>query len=61
MDGSARKFFADLGTGTIDFARIFRKAKQAGIRHYYYEQDETPGDPLASAEASYRYLRGLEF
>jgi sugar phosphate isomerase/epimerase len=61
MDGSPRKFFADLGTGTIDFARIFRKARQAGIRHYYYEQDETPGDPLLSAQASYRYLRGLQF
>lgn len=61
MDGTARKFFADLGTGTIDFPRIFRKAKQAGIRHYYYEQDETPGDPFKSAEVGYRYLRGLEF
>jgi sugar phosphate isomerase/epimerase len=61
MDATPRKFFADLGTGTIDFARIFRKARQAGIRHYFYEQDETPGDPFASATASFRYLRGLKF
>lgn len=61
MDATPRKFFTDVGTGTIDFVRIFRKAKQAGIRHYYYEQDETPGDPLASAQASFRYLRALQF
>ena len=61
MDATEKKFFANVGAGTIDFSRIFRQAKQAGIRHYYYEQDETTGDPLASAEASYRYLRGLEF
>lgn len=61
MDKTEKKSFADVGTGTIDFSRIFRKAKQAGIRHYYYEQDDTPGDPLSSAEASYRYLRSLQF
>jgi sugar phosphate isomerase/epimerase len=61
MDATPRKGFADVGTGTIDFARIFRQSKQAGIRHYFYEQDETPGDPLVSAAASYRYLRGLKF
>lgn len=61
MDKTEKKFFADVGTGTIDFARIFRKAKQAGIRHYYYEQDDTPGDPFSSAETSYRYLRGMSF
>ncbi len=61
MDATPRKFFADVGSGTIDFPRIFRKAKQAGIRHYYYEQDQTPGDPLVSAEASFRYLRSLTF
>ncbi|HEV8150049.1 MAG TPA: sugar phosphate isomerase/epimerase, partial [Gemmatimonadales bacterium] len=61
MDATPRKFFADLGKGTIDFRRIFRRAKQGGIQHYFYEQDETPGDPFASARASYDYLRKLRF
>ena len=61
MDATPRKFFADVGKGTIDFRRIFRRAKQAGIQHYFYEQDETPGDPFASAKASYDYLRSLTF
>lgn len=61
MDASPGRFFADVGTGVIDFRRIFRQAGQAGIQHYFYEQDETPGSPLDSAKASYEYLRGLRF
>jgi sugar phosphate isomerase/epimerase len=61
LDATPRKFFADVGRGTIDFRRIFRRANQAGIQHYFYEQDETPGDPYESARASYQYLRSLTF
>ena len=61
MDATPRQFFADLGKGIIDFPKIFRQAKQAGIQHYLYEQDETPGDVFASAKASYDYLRALRF
>jgi sugar phosphate isomerase/epimerase len=61
MDATPRRFFADVGTGTIDFRRIFRKAGQAGIRHCFYEQDETPGSPFDSARTSYRYLRQLTY
>ena len=61
MDATPRKFFTDVGKGVIDFRRIFRQARRAGIQHYFYEQDETPGDPFASAKASYDYLRSLTF
>ncbi len=61
MDATPRRFFADVGKGTIDFRRIFRKAKQAGIRHFFYEQDETPGTPFESAKASYQFLKSLTF
>jgi len=61
MDATPRQFFADLGTGTIDFRRIFAKGKQAGIQHYFYEQDETPGDAFASARLAYGYLRSLTY
>lgn len=59
MDATPRRFFADLGQGTIDFPRILGRSAQAGIRHYFYEQDETPGPPFESAERAYRYLRAL--
>lgn len=61
MDATPRRFFAEIGKGTIDFKRIFRKAKQAGIRHYFYEQDEMAGSPFDSARLSYEYLRSLSY
>jgi sugar phosphate isomerase/epimerase len=61
MDATPKRFFADVGKGTIDFKRILHQAGQAGIRHYFYEQDETPGSPFDSAKTSYEYLRSLTF
>ncbi|MEO7966704.1 MAG: sugar phosphate isomerase/epimerase, partial [Gemmatimonadaceae bacterium] len=54
-DGS----FADVGTGTIDFARIFVHASQAGIKHYYVENDQ-PTDVFANITTSYAALRKLQ-
>ena len=46
---------ADVGAGGIDWAGLFALSGQAGLRHYFVEHDQ-PADPLASVEASYRYL-----
>ena len=46
---------ADVGAGVIDWAGIFAHSDHAGLRHYFVEHDQ-PGDPLASIQASYRYL-----
>jgi sugar phosphate isomerase/epimerase len=50
----------DVGSGTIDWKRIFARSQQAGIQHYFVEHDE-PADPLASIKASCDYLKRLEF
>jgi sugar phosphate isomerase/epimerase len=50
----------DLGRGTIDFAAIFARSTQAGIRHYFVEHDE-PRDPFAFCRDGFAYVRGLEF
>jgi len=52
--------FAEVGSGTIDWKPIFAKSQQAGIKHYFVEQDQSK-DPLASIKASYDYLRDLRF
>jgi sugar phosphate isomerase/epimerase len=52
--------FADVGSGRIDFARIFARSETAGIRHYLVEHDN-PRSPMDSIEASHRYLRELRF
>jgi sugar phosphate isomerase/epimerase len=60
-DATPKKFFTEVGRGTIDFKKIFVKAKVAGIKHYFIEQDETPAAPLISVETSLKYLRNLKF
>lgn len=60
-DATPKKFFTEVGRGTIDFKKIFAKAKVAGIKHYFIEQDETPAAPLVSVETSLKYLRNLKY
>jgi sugar phosphate isomerase/epimerase len=51
---------ADVGSGGIDFARIFARSETAGIRHYFVEHDNSVS-PIASIATSYRFLRQLTF
>lgn len=51
----------DVGTDdVIDWKRIFAKADQAGIQHYFVEHDQAPS-PLDSISASAKYLEALRF
>ena len=50
----------EVGSGAIDWKRIFAKSQQAGIQHYFVEHDQ-PADPIASITASCVYLKQLEF
>jgi len=50
----------EVGSGAIDWKRIFAKSQQAGIQHYFVEHDQ-PADPIASITASCAYLKQLEF
>jgi sugar phosphate isomerase/epimerase len=61
MDATPQKNFTEVGRGTIDFGKIFSKRGAAGIKHYFIEQDETPGAPLESVGKSLKYLRELRF
>jgi len=51
-----RTAFKELGNGTLDFAAILKAAAGAGVRHYFVEQDQTPGDPIESLKQSWDYL-----
>lgn len=48
----------DVGKGAIDFKPILAAGK--GIEHYFVESDSA-ADPLAFADASYKYLSTMEF
>ncbi|WP_406045151.1 sugar phosphate isomerase/epimerase [Micromonospora sp. NBC_00898] len=49
---------ADLGTGMIDFARIFQ---EHSVLEYIVENDTPDVTPQQTAEVGYRYLRKLRF
>jgi sugar phosphate isomerase/epimerase len=49
---------ADVGTGSIDWKRIFANSSKAGIQHYFVEHDE-PKSPFDSIRVSYEYLSKL--
>ena len=49
-----------VGSGVIDWKRIFSYSDVAGIKHYFVEHD-APKDPFASITASYKYLSTLRF
>jgi len=51
---------ANVGSGSIDWKRIFAQADKAGIKHYIVEHDN-PKSPLDDLGASYTYLRNLRF
>ena len=58
-EGLGKEAFKEVGNGSLDFAAILKACEPAGVKHYYVEQDQTPGDPLASLRQSYENLRGL--
>ena len=56
-----RTAFREVGNGSIDIPSVLRAAQKAGVKHYFVEQDQTPGDPLASLEQSVQYLKKLNY
>lgn len=51
--------FTEVGKGVIDWERIFAAAPEAGVKHYYVEQDMWDGPSLESAQISIDYLKKL--
>ena len=56
MDKTEKKFFTEVGNGSIDFKPIFAQAKLSGMKYFFVEQDVTPGNPMDSITTSYRNL-----
>jgi sugar phosphate isomerase/epimerase len=50
--------FGPVGTGQIDFKKVFDAAGVAGLKHFAVEQDNAAswGDSLAAARVSYQNL-----
>ncbi len=49
---------AEVGTGVVDFKRIFDNAKESGMKYFFVEQDGAP-QPIQNVTNSYDYLKKL--
>lgn len=49
---------AEVGTGIVDFKRIFDNAGKSGMKYFFVEQDGAP-QPIVNVQNSYNYLAGL--
>jgi sugar phosphate isomerase/epimerase len=49
---------AEVGSGIVDFKRIFDNAKESGMKYFFVEQDGAP-QPLQNITNSYTYLNKL--
>jgi sugar phosphate isomerase/epimerase len=58
--GDSLKDMTAVGSGIIDWKRIFGQSEKAGIKHYIVEHDK-PEAPFASIKISYDYLSKLRF
>jgi len=56
-DGS----MAAVGTGTIDFAALFKLPGAAHVQHFYVEDDEAPAPYIPDITTSFKNLRALRF
>jgi sugar phosphate isomerase/epimerase len=50
-----------VGNGVIDIPAVLTAAAKSGVKHYFVEQDQTPGDPIDSLRQSYEYLTKLNY
>ncbi|HLL95395.1 MAG TPA: sugar phosphate isomerase/epimerase [Spirosoma sp.] len=59
MEKSADRAFAEVGTGSINFQRIFDAKKTAGMTNYFVEQDVCKRPPLEAIAISYKNVGKL--
>ena len=57
MDNTEKKAFTEVGSGVIDWKKIFAKANKSGMTNFFVEQDVCPGPPLESLAKSIDYLK----
>lgn len=55
-----KEAFKEAGAGVLELPKILKAAQENGTRHFFVEQDQTPGDPMASLKQSIAYLKKLD-
>ncbi len=60
-EGVPKEWFMEVGKGVIDVPAVLKAATANGVKHFFVEQDQTPGNPLDSIKESAAYLKTLRF
>lgn len=60
-EGIPRDAFREVGNGVIKLAPVLKAAAEAGVKHYFVEQDQTPGNPIDSLRISYQNIEKTNF
>ncbi|MFD0696022.1 sugar phosphate isomerase/epimerase family protein [Paenibacillus sp. GCM10027628] len=60
MTADGKQYFAEIGTGLIDFPPILRWGLQSGVEWFAVEQDYCPGNPMDSLALSLTNLLRME-
>jgi sugar phosphate isomerase/epimerase len=55
-----KEAFKEAGSGVLELPKILKAANESGTKHFFVEQDQTPGDPMASLKQSIAYLKKLD-
>ena len=57
MDKDNNKINTEIGSGSIDYKKIFSKAKESGVQHYFVEQENFSMDAYDSIIKSNKYIK----
>lgn len=61
MDNTPKQAFTEVGTGVIDYQKVFKQKKVSGMEFYFVEQDScVTNPPLKSMEISYNNLKKIK-
>jgi sugar phosphate isomerase/epimerase len=61
IDNTPDKFFAPVGSGTINWEQVFAAKDKAGMKHFFVEEDRTKGDIWEDITKSYNFLNNAKF
>ncbi|TXK49376.1 sugar phosphate isomerase/epimerase [Pontibacter qinzhouensis] len=57
MDKANPKLNTEVGSGSVNFRKIFDQASQSGVEHIFVEQENFAIDPFKSINQSYAYVK----
>ena len=57
MDNTPQKFFTEVGSGIIDYKKIFKSRKESGMEYFFVEQDQVKMPVYESIAKSLQYIK----